>query len=114
MHGYGEYHDINSNILYIGNFENNSYNGFGILRNFNDDYIYIGFWVNNLRDGVGKSIKGNNGKFARYLKNIKTHQYSSMNDLKKFISVNYVHLLPFFEFDRKDAAKYVSLNRILG
>ena len=114
MHGYGEYHDINSNILFIGIFNNNSYNGFGVLRNFAEDYIYIGFWNNNLRDGIGKSIKGNISKLGRYAKNIKIQDFETIEDLKILFKTNEIHLFKFFEFERREAVKYASLSRILN
>jgi len=114
MHGYGEYHCIEGNILYIGMFEENLYYGFGILRNFTDDEIYVGYWKKHLKDGIGKTIRKNSITLSRYSKNIVIQNFDDQNIIEILLHDNHRHLVKFFEFSIKELKKYVSLARILN
>jgi hypothetical protein len=96
MNGYGEFHDFNSDTIYIGFFEDNLYNGFGILRNFKENYIYIGEWKNNQRDGVARVFKGKLEDFGKYKNNIKIMNFDLKLDILNSINIANLYLKDFF------------------
>ncbi len=114
MHGYGEYDCMKSNILYIGMFEENLYNGFGILRDMTKDEIYIGYWKKNIKEGIGKSLNKDSFTISRYSKNIEIQQYSEEENLERLFYDNHQHLVKFFNLSYKELKKYCSLTRILN
>lgn len=114
MHGYGEYHNIEANILYIGTFEDNLYSGFGILRNFTDDEFYVGYFKKHLKEGVGRTVNKASNIIARHSKNIEIQHYTQEDSIDRLIYDHHQHLLKFFYCPHKDLKKYTSLARILN
>ena len=114
MEGYGEFHDFKSDMLYIGFFEDNLYNGFGVLRNFKDNYIYIGEWKNNQRDGVARFFKNKKEGFGKYKNNIKLVKYETSEEINRSIDDGIMYLLPFFTTKRFDEIlKFTRKKRIM-
>lgn len=58
----------NGNILYEGELKNNNYNGYGI-KYYEDGNRYFGNWLNNYKDGYGEFISIGGQKFIGYFKN---------------------------------------------
>lgn len=115
MEGYGEFHDFKSDMLYIGFFEDNLYNGFGVLRNFKDNYIYIGEWKNNQREGVARFFKNKKEGFGKYKNNAKLMKYENFEEIIRSIDDSNTYLLPFFTTKKlEEILKFTSKKRIMG
>jgi len=106
MEGYGEFYDYNSEMLYIGFFVDNLYNGFGVLRNFKENYIYIGEWKNNQRDGVARFFKNKKEGYGKYKNDTKIMKYETPEEIIRGIDDGNMYLLPFFT-----TKKYDEINR---
>jgi hypothetical protein len=115
MEGYGEFHDSNLDIIYIGFFEDNLYNGFGIMRNFKENYIYIGEWKNNQRDGSARIFKNKKESFGKFKNNTKILSIENRNDILRYINDSNMHLKDFFSLKNyNEIIKFTSKQRIMN
>lgn len=115
MEGYGEFHDYKSDMIFIGFFEDNLYNGFGVLRNFKDNYIYIGEWKNNQRDGMGRFFKNRKEGFGRFKNNGKLMEYESCDKIINGIDDSNLHYLSFFTSKNlEEIIKFTKKRRIMN
>jgi hypothetical protein len=114
MEGYGEFHDFNIDMIYIGFFEDNLYNGFGILRNYKDNYIYIGEWKNNQRDGVARIFKNKKENWGKFKNNILIIKFEDSNDIVRSIEEKNKHMLDFFiAKNYNDIIRFTKKQRIM-
>ncbi len=112
MHGYGEYHNLKTNIFYIGMFEENLFSGFGILRSFTNEEIYVGYFKKNMKEGFGRTVNKDSNVLGRYMRNIVIQLLTAEENIEKFLLVHHQHLLKFFFFSLKDLNKFASLIRV--
>lgn len=114
MEGYGEFHDLKSEILYIGFFEENLYNGFGVLRNYKDNYIFAGEWRKNQREGIGRYFKNRVEGFGKYKNNSKIMEYNSSEEMVSSIQNGNEGLLPFITIKKyEELVKFTKKKRIM-
>ena len=114
MEGYGEYYDCKSEMLYIGFFKDNWYNGFGVLRNYLDNYIYIGEWKDNQRDGVARFYKNKKEGFGKYKNNTKLIKYENYQECLESLEDKNAYLKEWFTTKKYDEiVKFTRKMRIM-